>query len=80
MFRSLFAGIGFGWTVRASGFLVLVLCAVGNATVTSRLPPGRNGIAPLPSVKIFYDIPFVLLVLGCFFVNFGALPAPSGCR
>lgn len=76
LYRFLFARIGFGWSVRVSGFLMLVLCAIGNATVTSRIRPGRRGGAPiplLPGAKIFRDAPFILLVAGCFFVNFGQL-------
>ncbi|KAI1789939.1 MFS general substrate transporter [Ganoderma leucocontextum] len=71
LFRFLFVRIGFGWTVRVSGFLLLVLCAIGNATITSRIPAGGHSIPPLPDAKIFRDTPFMLLVAGCFFVNFG---------
>ncbi|KAM5541199.1 hypothetical protein V8D89_005128 [Ganoderma adspersum] len=71
LFRFLFARIGFGWSVRVYGFLVLVLCAIGNATITSRIRPGGQSIPPLPDAKILRDAPFLLLVAGCFFVNFG---------
>ncbi|TBU55782.1 MFS general substrate transporter [Dichomitus squalens] len=71
LFRYLFARIGFGWTVRASGFLLLALGAIGCVTITSRIPPGRRAISPLPDVKLLTDAPFVLLVVGCVFVNFG---------
>ncbi len=54
-----------------SGFLVLVLCTIGNVTITSRIRPGGNSIPPLPDAKIIRDTPFLLLVAGCFFVNFG---------
>ncbi|KAI0738848.1 MFS general substrate transporter [Daedaleopsis nitida] len=71
VFRQLFVRIGFGWTTRMSGFILLVLCIVGNTTITSRLPSQRKFISPLPDARILRDTPFVLLVLGCFFVNFG---------
>lgn len=71
LFRFLFARIGFGWSVRVYGFLVLVLCTIGNATITSRIRPGGQSVPPIPDAKMFRDTPFLLLVAGCFFVNFG---------
>ncbi|PIL34862.1 MFS general substrate transporter [Ganoderma sinense ZZ0214-1] len=71
LFRFLFDRIGFGWSVRVYGFLVLVLCTIANATITSRIRPGGNSVPPLPDAKILRDAPFLLLVAGCFFVNFG---------
>ena len=80
IFRQLFALIGFGWTVRASGFLLLVLCVIGNATITSRLTPHRRYTSPLPRADIVRDVPFMLLVAGCFLVNFGRFPVRARNR
>ncbi|KAI0629936.1 MFS general substrate transporter [Trametes polyzona] len=71
MFRQLFAQIGFGWAVRVAGFMCMVLCTVSCATITSRIPPGRRNTKFLPSSGVIRDTPFVLLVAGCLFVNFG---------
>ncbi|KAI0350163.1 MFS general substrate transporter [Trametes cingulata] len=71
MYRQLFSKIGFGWAVRASGFLCLVLCTISCATITSRLPPGRKNTKVLPDASVIRDTPFVLLVAGCLLVNFG---------
>ena len=71
MFRQLFVQIGFGWAVRVVGFLCLALCMVTCATVTSRLPPGRKNTKIIPDATVIKDTPFVLLVTGCFLVNFG---------
>lgn len=71
MYRQLFAQIGFGWAVRVSGFMCLVLCTISCATITSRIPPGRKNAKLVPSAKVIRDAPFVLLVAGCLLVNFG---------
>ncbi|OJT02160.1 Riboflavin transporter MCH5 [Trametes pubescens] len=70
MYRQLFAQIGFGWAVRISGFMCLVLCTISCATVTSRIPPGRKNTKLVPSAKVVRDTPFVLLVAGCLLINF----------
>ncbi|GAA5913172.1 MCT family MFS transporter [Sporobolomyces salmoneus] len=41
MLNRLFAKIGFGWTVRAVGFLNLGLLIIANLTINSRLPPRK---------------------------------------
>ncbi|KAI0642839.1 MFS general substrate transporter [Trametes meyenii] len=71
MLRHLFAKIGFGWAVRIVGFMCLVLCSISCATITSRIPPGRKNTSIIPSTAVVRDAPFVLLVMGCFLVNFG---------
>ena len=77
IYRQLFTRIGFGWTVRLSGFILLGLCVLGNVTVTSRLPPGSKKRSLLPKMDTFRDAPFVLFTLGTFFVLFGEqLPLP----
>ncbi|KAI0738843.1 MFS general substrate transporter [Daedaleopsis nitida] len=70
-YRQLFVRIGFGWTIRLSGFILLFLCVLGNATITSRLTHQHKFISPLPDARVLRDAPFILLVIGCFFVNFG---------
>jgi len=39
MLRRLFDSIGFGWAVRAVGFLIFGLLVIANFLVRSRLPP-----------------------------------------
>ncbi|KAI0369439.1 MFS general substrate transporter [Pilatotrama ljubarskyi] len=70
MYRHLFSAIGFGWAVRASGFLCLALCTISCVTITSRLPPGRKNAKVIPDAAVVRDTPFVLLVAGCLLVNF----------
>lgn len=55
MLRRLFVSIGFGWAVRAAGFLILVCLIIANFLVRSRLsPPGwtkRRQICDLNALK-----------------------------
>jgi MFS family permease len=59
MMQSLLPQVGWAWTVRILGFLLMVLCAVSIVFCRSRIPP-RNGSATtwrdtLPSYRIFLD-------------------------
>ncbi|RPD56713.1 MFS general substrate transporter [Lentinus tigrinus ALCF2SS1-7] len=76
IYRELFVRIGFGWSVRLSGFLMLALCVLGNATVTSRIPPASKRRPLLPKMDTFRDAPFVTFTAGSFLVLF-ALFIPS---
>jgi hypothetical protein len=70
MFERLLTQIGFGWSVRVSGFLSLACCALALATVTSRLPAtGKSG--PWIDTQTFKDKRFTLLAAGCFLVALG---------
>ncbi|KAI0775614.1 MFS general substrate transporter [Trametes elegans] len=71
MYRQLFPQIGFGWAVRASGFIILALLVISCATIKSRIPPSRKNTGFFPDASVFRDTPFVMLVTGCFLVNFG---------
>ncbi len=77
IYRQLFVRIGFGWSVRLSGFLLLALCILGNATVTSRLPPGSKQRKLIPKMETLRDTPFVLFTAGSFLALFGERNTPS---
>lgn len=62
--------IGFGWTMRVLGFLMLGTSLVTLAFFRTRLPPRKTG--PLIDWPSFKDRPFVLYCTGMFF-NFWAL-------
>lgn len=54
---------GFGWALRAVGFIALGLMSVGIALVRSRLP--RKKLAPLAGLlRPLSEAPFALLALG----------------
>ena len=59
MFQSLVPQVGWEWTVRITGFVLLFLCVFGIALCRSRLPP-RKGVATtwrdmMPDARIFLD-------------------------
>ena len=72
MYQRLFASIGFGWTVRATGFITLALCGVTVMTVSSNLKTPRQSM-PWFDVKMFRDFKFMLLVTGSIPICLGTL-------
>ena len=59
MIQSLLPKIGWGWSIRVLGFVILVLCAISAAFCRSRIPP-RKGAATtwretLPDPRILLD-------------------------
>lgn len=75
MFQSLVPQIGWAWTVRVVGFVLVVLCAVAVALCRSRLPL-RKGAATTwrdmqPDLRIFWDDTGAMAVttLGVFLVE-----------
>ncbi|KAI8948751.1 monocarboxylate permease-like protein [Xylaria longipes] len=63
--------IGFPWTVRILGFIVLLFCGIASFTVKSRLPP-----RPIPFhfgdlIRPFKELRFTLVVVACFFFFWG---------
>ncbi|TVY25614.1 Fujikurins efflux protein [Lachnellula hyalina] len=71
MVQRLIPHIGFGWTMRAVGFLFLGLLTIANLTIKSRLPPARRPFNVMEMVKPFTEKPFLLLALGAFFIYVG---------
>lgn len=70
MLQHLFVRIGFAWTVRISGFLGLALCLAAIGLVSSRLPP-KSRLDSWFEVKTLKDTPFILVVIGSFFISLG---------
>lgn len=60
--------LGFGWSVRIVGFIILVMVLIAMATVRERLPP-RRGKIMLPAA--FTRAPYTLITLGIFFMMWG---------
>ncbi|KDN52484.1 MFS general substrate transporter [Tilletiaria anomala UBC 951] len=68
--------IGFPWTMRFVGFLLMLLFAVAFLLIKTRLPPkgiekGQNVLLSLLDVQSFYNPAFVLLVAGVCLAVFG---------
>ena len=68
--RQLLPILGFGWTVRVIGFIMLGTSAVTIALLRTRLPPRSSG--PLVEWSAFKELPYTLYITGMF-LNFFAL-------
>ncbi|EKV05875.1 Monocarboxylate transporter, putative [Penicillium digitatum PHI26] len=60
--------LGFGWSVRIVGFIILFMVLIAMITVRERLPP-RYGKVLLPAA--FTRAPYTLVTLGIFFMMWG---------
>jgi MFS family permease len=60
--------VGFGWAVRASGFVALIIVVAMNLLLRPRLAPRKGG--PILEVKAFKEVPFALFTVGTFLVYF----------
>ncbi|KAM7221947.1 Major facilitator superfamily domain containing protein [Rhypophila decipiens] len=66
--------LGFAWSCRVLGFIMLGLAVPANLFLKTRLPPApkRSKVRSLlPAVDIFRDTRFVLSSLGIFFMEWG---------
>ncbi|POS76983.1 major facilitator superfamily transporter [Diaporthe helianthi] len=69
MLQSLFPRLGWGWSVRVLGFIVLGICCCANLLIRSRLPPAQGATAR-PDFNIFRNSAFTLTTLGIFLLEF----------
>jgi MFS family permease len=63
--------LGFGWSVRILGFVILALLAPACIFIKARLPPRKSSFL-IPSA--FKEPPYVTLVLACFWLIMGMFP------
>ncbi|KAI0965533.1 monocarboxylate permease-like protein [Xylaria arbuscula] len=63
--------IGFPWTVRILGFIVLLFCGLASFTVKSRLPPRPKPFHFAELITPFKEIRFTLTVIASFFFFWG---------
>ncbi|MCJ1244136.1 hypothetical protein MMC30_001334 [Trapelia coarctata] len=71
--EALLPRIGFGWTVRVLGFIVLAFQLIALAFARTRLPPRKSG--PLIEISAFRELPYTLFAIGIFFAFWGLYPA-----
>lgn len=71
-------GVGFGWSCRILGFILLGLCALANVFIRTRLTPGADDEGGVekkgsvwPDFAIFGDRRFALAAVGVFFMEYG---------
>ncbi|KAF6840609.1 riboflavin transporter mch5 [Colletotrichum plurivorum] len=66
--RYLFESAGWGWGIRAIGFVVLLCCGTATLLIDTRLPPSPDA-SPHPDVRILRDPAFALTTLGIFLLE-----------
>ena len=71
MVQHLVVSIGFGWAMRSTAFLLFGLLVFGNLAIKSRLPPTKKTVKLVDFIKPFTEVPFLLLVVGSFFIYLG---------
>ena len=71
--QQLLPKIGFPWTVRVIGFIMLAIHAVTITFSKTRLPPRKTGA--LVEWKAFKELPYTLFSIGMFLVFWGLYPA-----
>ena len=67
--QQLLPKIGFGWTVRVMGFVILANITVINTFARTRIPPRRTG--PFIEWAAFKELPYVLFTSGMFLTLWG---------
>ncbi|KAI5867021.1 MFS general substrate transporter [Durotheca rogersii] len=63
--------LGFGWSTRAVGFVLLLLSAIATLLVRARLPPSPRPVTVLPDWSLFRDLKFLLCCVGVWFMEWG---------
>jgi MFS family permease len=73
MLQKLFPMVGFAWSTRIVGFILLFLLIIANILVRSRLPrkPMANLRSVSPDLTVFKDLPFTFVTLGIFLMEWG---------
>lgn len=70
MLQSLLPKLGWGWSLRIMGFIVLALCILAILLIRSRLPPKEGG-SVLPDFRIFKNLAFFYVTIGTYFMEWG---------
>lgn len=71
LFQSLLPKVGFAWTTRTIGFLLLGLSVPSNLLIRTRLPPSNAVVSLWPDWKIFFDLKFTLSCIANWFMEWG---------
>ncbi|WZH47555.1 Monocarboxylate transporter [Fusarium acuminatum] len=69
--QKLLPSIGFGWTTRILGFIILGLTVPATLFMQSRLPRQNKVSSVWPEFGIFKDLKFAFSALGIFFMEWG---------
>ncbi|ORY58524.1 riboflavin transporter MCH5 [Pseudomassariella vexata] len=71
LFQALIPKVGFAWTTRIIGFILLGLAVPANLLIRSRLPPSEKIVSVLPDLSAFQDLKFTLCCAGIWFMEWG---------
>ncbi|KAH8664397.1 major facilitator superfamily domain-containing protein [Xylariales sp. PMI_506] len=71
MLQSLLPKVGFAWTTRIIGLMLLGLSVPANVLMRARLPPSDKIVSVLPDLSIFRDLKFSLTCVGVWFLEWG---------
>ncbi|KAI1503126.1 major facilitator superfamily domain-containing protein [Biscogniauxia marginata] len=63
--------LGFAWSTRIIGFILLFLSAIANLLVRARLPPTAHRASVMPDWSLFRDLKFSLCCAGVFVMEWG---------
>lgn len=71
LLQRLLPRLGFGWTTRILGFILLALAVPANLFIRSRLPPKDTIASVWPDLTMFRDLKFTFSAVGIFFMEWG---------
>ncbi|KAK7966302.1 uncharacterized protein PG986_000579 [Apiospora aurea] len=71
LMQGLLPKVGFAWTTRIIGFILLGLSIPANVLIHTRLPPSDKVVSVLPDFTIFRDPKFTLSCAGIWFMEWG---------
>ena len=78
MLESLFAKLGWAWSIRIMALIFLLLVGAANLLVRSRLPPKKGG-SVWPDLRIFRHRNFAVTTAGVFFMEWGLFVPLAYC-
>ena len=73
--QDLIPKIGYGWSVRVVGLLLLLLAVPTNLCIKARLPPSNQSMGVVPDLTAFKNLSFALCSFGVFLMEWGLFVA-----
>ncbi|KAF7520452.1 hypothetical protein G7054_g12752 [Neopestalotiopsis clavispora] len=71
LLQSLLPKLGFAWTTRIIGFILLGLAIPSNLLLRTRLPPSDKLVSVIPDWSLFRNLKFTLTCAGVWFLEWG---------
>jgi MFS family permease len=69
LLQSLIPKVGFAWSTRNMGFIILIFCTLANLFIRSRLPKSQTRRSPHPDFGILAQPAFAWTVIGVFLLE-----------